>query len=234
MRALLLPLLIMTALTCHGLARGEQVTIYRCTDAKGKLTLRDSPCQRGEKQQLQEMIRPRDARPVASHPSVAPRTREVETVRYVMQPVPRPLYACISPDGQRYLSETAEGQPRWVPAWVAASSSYPYPPVTIAHHHGELGWRGRHGSVSIGGGRQYIAGAPVIGSPGHPVPIVAGGGYWMHDACTALSASETCATLSDRQHQIRIRYAQAMPSERRLLDSESATLDTRMRQECGT
>ncbi len=238
MRALILPSILLLSLVCGGWARAEQLTIYRCTDAKGKQTLRDSPCKRGEKQQTQEMLRPRDAKPVTSRTIRTPRPREVETVRYVMQSTARPLYACITPDGQRYLSETGEGQPRWTPGWAVDAYPYPYPPATIGRYHGDLRWSGRHGSVRIGGERQYIAGAPVIGRPVHPitpvVPVMAAGSYWVRDACSALSPSETCDVLSDRRHEIRVRYSQAMPNERRLLDSESATLDNRMRQECGT
>ena len=35
-----------------GAIGAEEVTIYRCTDAKGKLTLRDSPCAKGERQEI--------------------------------------------------------------------------------------------------------------------------------------------------------------------------------------
>ena len=236
MRALILPSLLLLALVGSSWARADQLTIYRCTDAKGKLTLRDSPCLRGEKQQTQEMLRPRDAKPMPQRAPEPAVTRQVETVRYVMQPAPRPLYACITPDGQRYLSETAEGQQRWTPGW--AVDPYPYPPVTIGRYYGDLQWRGRHGSVRVGGERQYIAGAPVIGPPLRPItpvmPVIAAGGYWERDACSALSSAETCEVLSDRRYEISVRYSQAMPSERKLLDSESATLDSRLRQECGT
>ncbi len=239
MRALTLVATITLSLVGSASVRADQLTIYRCTDAKGKQTLRDSPCKRGEKQQTQEMVRPRDAKPMTTRVARPPTTQQIETVRYVMQPAPRPLYACIAPDGQRYLSETAEGQPRWMPGWAVDPypRPYPYPPVTIARYQGDLRWRGSHGAVRIGGERQYIAGAPVIGSPIQPIypaPVVAAGGYWARDACSALSGTEICEVLSDRRHQIRIRYSQAMPSERTLLDSESATLDTRLRQECGT
>ena len=39
-------------------ARAEEVTIYRCTDAGGHLTVRDTPCASGEKQQTRNMLRP--------------------------------------------------------------------------------------------------------------------------------------------------------------------------------
>ena len=228
--------LVLLAMVASPWARAEQqITIYRCTDAKGKLTLRDSPCLRGEQQQTQAMLRPRDAPPRPASPAPIPSPpRPVETVRYVVQPAYQPLYACVSPDGEQYLSETAQGRQRWVPAWASSPYPYPYPPVTIGRIGGDLQWRSRHGQVRIGGERRYIAGAPVIGPPVGPVPIMAAGGYWASDACTALSTAETCEVLAERRHDIRVRYSQAMPSERKLLDGESATLDTRLRQECGT
>lgn len=234
-RAWMLPLMIVLPLVISEAARADQLSIYRCTDAKGKQTLRDSPCLRGEKQQVQDMIRPRDAKPTTSRaPAIISPNKPTETVRYVVQPSYRPLYACVTPDGQRYLSETAEGEPRWMPAWAAQPHNYPYPPAVIGRYQGDLRWRGRHGSVRLGGERQYIAGAPVIGSPGYPAPVISSGGYWVRDACSALSNAELCTVLGERRHEIRVRYSQAMPSERKLMDGESATLDNRLRQECGT
>ena len=46
----------------------DNVTIYRCTDARGHQSLRDSPCPRGQDQQAREMLRPKDA------PASAPRS----------------------------------------------------------------------------------------------------------------------------------------------------------------
>ena len=39
----------------------DTVTVYRCTDAGGRQSLRDSPCPKGQKQQTREMVRPKDA-----------------------------------------------------------------------------------------------------------------------------------------------------------------------------
>lgn len=231
------PLTLLVLALCAGFgARAEagDVTIYRCTDAKGKLTLRDSPCKRGEKQQTQTMLRPQDARPAPVIRGIAPRSAPpTETVRYVVQAAPRTLYACIAPDGRRYNSESPEGNPRWVPLWTMDApyyGGYPaYPPVT-GRVGGELRYRDRHTSVRIGGGRETI-GAPVTGYPLTPMPVA--GGSWVRDACEPMTASESCAVMSDRRYEISRRYAQAMPSERSQLDRESATLDSRLRQECG-
>ena len=218
-------------------ARAAEVTIYRCTDAKGKQTLRDSPCKRGEKQQTQSMLRPRDAKPAAVTRAPTRRAATGETVRYVMQPAPRTLYQCVTPDGASYTSESPQGQARWQPAWVGVAPGYRYPgpypyPGYRGGYGGELRYRDRHAGVRIGGGREYIAGAPVL-NPGYPVAPVYGGGSWVGDACEPLTQAESCEVMSDRRYAIQRRYVQAMASERTLLDRESANLDARLRQECG-
>lgn len=205
-------------------ARADEITIYRCTDAKGQQSVRDSPCKRGQKQLTQTMQRPRDARPaVIGRVEPTPR-RNTDPVRYIVQPAPRPLHVCTTPDGQEYLSESGEGEARWMPAWAVDHRLYP--PVRTPR---------RPGDARDGGLPRYIAGAPVIDNPSRSLqrlPLGMAGGYWARDACVALSPTQSCAIFADRRHAIRRRYAQAMPSERRLLDAESATLDARLRQEC--
>jgi hypothetical protein len=41
-------------------ASAQEVTIYRCVGTDGQLTLRDSPCDKGESQQTRTMQRPKD------------------------------------------------------------------------------------------------------------------------------------------------------------------------------
>lgn len=218
-------------------ARAAEVTIYRCTDAQGNKTLRDSPCKRGEKQQTQSMLRPRDAKPAAVTRAPTRTAATGETVRYVMQPAPRTLYQCVTPDGASYTSESPQGQARWQPAWVGVAPGYRYPgpypyPGYRGGYGGELRYRDRHAGVRIGGGREYIAGAPVL-NPGYPVAPVYAGVSWVEDACEPLTQAESCEVMSDRRYAIQRRYVQAMASERTLLDRESANLDARLRQECG-
>ena len=40
-----------------------KVTVYRCVDTKGKVSLQDSPCAKTSQQETREMIRPKDAPP---------------------------------------------------------------------------------------------------------------------------------------------------------------------------
>ncbi|HSR65280.1 MAG TPA: DUF4124 domain-containing protein, partial [Xanthomonadaceae bacterium] len=116
-----LPLMLWLAPPTPAAPPADAVTIYRCTDADGHLTLRDSPCARGQAQQTRTMLRPKDA-PLPPAPPARDAPRDAadreprERIVYV-QP-PRPMYECVTPDGERYTSETPEGHPRWVPLWT--------------------------------------------------------------------------------------------------------------------
>lgn len=110
-------------------AQAQPLTLYRCLGKDGALTLRDSPCAAGETQQVLSMQRPRDPAPTAA-PLAAPTPPAVETkreVQVVYRTPPRPMYECVSPEGQRYTSDTGEGQTHWVPLWTYALDQRPRP-----------------------------------------------------------------------------------------------------------
>lgn len=211
-------------------ARAGQVTIYRCTDAKGHLSLRDSPCRKGEKQEAREMVRPKDPPPRPRAPAVAapaPAPRESAPPRYVMLTPPRPMYECVTPDGERYLSETGEGRSRWEPAWLPAYPVYPYlrdprgPDyrARVEYNDGRLG-----GSIRIGSARRPH---PVVIAPVHPA------GSWVRDACFALPQAEVCDRLRDQRYELNRRWNIAQPSERAQIDRETRSIDARLGNDCG-
>ena len=227
MRALAgLFLLILAAATSS--ARGsDEVTIYRCTDAAGHLTLGDTPCAKGQKQQTRTMLRPRDATtpPVAPGPVRVPASETAVAPRLLVVRPPRPLYECIPPDGDPYTSDSPEGHPRWVPLWTLG--------FPIARHR-----RGRdtvpdtqlaitHGSVHIEGGTTMLT-PPIAVSP-----WAYGAGTWIRDDCHALPQEEVCARLADRRDEIRRRFFNAMPSERDTLRVEERGINARLDDDCG-
>jgi hypothetical protein len=100
-----------------------QVTVYRCLAADGAVTLRDTPCAKGEHQETREMLRPTDApRPPSPAPAVgapaAPAAPAPPRVVIVRQAPPTPMYECTTPDNTTYTSDSPEGNPRWVPMWT--------------------------------------------------------------------------------------------------------------------
>lgn len=203
------PALLMLA--CLGAdATAQEVVIYRCKDATGQLSLRDSPCPPGQAQETRSMQRPRDpvspvsnARAPAASPPVTP-SAPVERVVY--RTPPRPMYECLTGEGERYTSDSGEGRLRWVPyAGVGyAVIPRPSPPRPPAPPPGD---RPRAWAVPVGA--------------------------WVRDECQVLPQAETCARLSDRRYEILRRYGAAMPSERRELDLEQRGIDARLANDCG-
>ncbi len=158
--------------TAPGDARAQAVTLYRCTDAAGNLTIQSQPCPPGTTQREQPVAEvptspeaaakvagatpppppqavPRaeatEAAPVVTAPSarpdvppgaqrsrdggfvttsVGPEPRILDSADLVREappadapalPPPPPLFQCASREGDRYLSEQAEPEPRCVP-----------------------------------------------------------------------------------------------------------------------
>jgi hypothetical protein len=100
-RLLLLPLL--AAIAGSVAAQDNDITIYRCTDAGGHLTVQDSPCADDQAQQVRRMIQPADppprAEPVA--PAALQPAPEPSAPVVVARHEPRPMYECVRDDGSR-------------------------------------------------------------------------------------------------------------------------------------
>jgi hypothetical protein len=214
----------------------SDVRIYRCTDAAGRQTLRDTPCPKGQAQQVRAMLRPKDAprvpraapAKVVAAPSAPPAPAPV-----VYLAPPRPMYECVTDEGKRYTSENGEGNPRWVPFWTLGYPQY-----------GRVGRNGADRgtfrsapseSAAIGRPQQPLPSSTGSASARHPVPwpVASGGGTWIRDDCAMLPPRETCARLRDRRDAIRSRFFNAMPSERDVLRVEERTIDARLDDDCG-
>lgn len=210
-------------------ATAAEVTIYRCIGANGAVTLRDSPCLKGEKQEVRAMQRPRDPPPAPPAPTPQPAAAPVPApppTRIVYLTPPTPMYECTAPDGEVYTSDTGEGRPRWVS--YGGGVAYPVWPRSGGSVSGNL---------SVGNGNlSFHSGDPRPPRPpgGHPHPgvVVPLGGTWVRDPCHPLPQQEVCARLSDRRYEILRRYGAALPSERRTLDLEQRGIDARIANDC--
>ena len=226
--SLLLLALAMTAPVIVGTtpARADDgVTIYRCTDSQGRLTLRDSPCSPGERQEARSMVRPKDAPPRPQAPTPAPTTSAaMPAPQIILVNAPRPLYECVTPDNMRYLSDTPEGNPRIVPAWT---QGYPVLARVPVYQPGLVDLSIDYGNVS----GSYSSGG-YIGSEVVPTAAGQGSGTWIRDACHALPQNEVCSRLRDRRAELRRRYSIAQPSERAVLGREESSLQARLSQDC--
>lgn len=109
-------LLLALASTAGG-AGSDTVTVYRCVDGKGRVTLQDDPCPAGTQSSTRQMQRPKDA---PAKPSPAPAARPapepvVERRRDPLPLAPPPMYVCTSYDGKERYSENYDPNPRCEP-----------------------------------------------------------------------------------------------------------------------
>lgn len=210
-------------------AKAADVTIYRCTDDKGRLTLRDTPCRPGEKQEIRAMLRPQDPPPlpvITSSP--APPAAPAPPTRTVVLTPPRPLYECTTPDGNRYTSDSPEGNPRWVELWTLGYPVWPNRERFVdGGIHARVGGRFDQGRVDVR-----------IGTPSHRPPPrgfipTFPAGTWIRDACYALPQQEICDRLRDRRWELDRRYNSALQSERSEITLEQRGIDARLANDCG-
>lgn len=203
---------------------GDDVVIYRCTGADGRLTLRDSPCDKGQRQETRTMLRPKDPapRPVVAAPA-GPQAPGIVTREVIVLNAPRPMYECVTPDDRRYLSDSPEGNPREVPMWTLGAPLFGRVPV---NEPGRVDFQVENGRVS----GNYRSGS--IGTAIVPTPAAYGATTWVRDACYALPQADVCGRLRDRRGEIGRRHAIAQPSERAELAREERSLVARIDQDC--
>ena len=225
-------------------ASAAEITIYRCTDAQGQLALRDTPCKKGQTQQTLEMQRPKDAPPAvrraASAPKAAPNATPAEPApRHVVSAPARPMYECVTPDGNRYLSDTSAGNPRWVPLWTLGYPGYgSLLPPRREFYPGNV-QANVQGSFNRGGGRYSVTIGDRPPRPPHDVPPPGyavdayGAGTWVYDECHALPQADVCARLRDERWELSRRYNSALQSERDDIDRQQRGLDARLASDCG-
>jgi hypothetical protein len=226
---LVLVALLGTAASVDAADTAPNVRIYRCVGSNGAVALQDAPCTKGQ-QQVIDMQRPQDPPPrmVSTDdvpaPAAAPQLPPRE-VRIVQTPAPQPMYECITEEGERYTSDTPDGNPRWVPTWTYAyAGGRPRPPGPRPTNPGN----GPPPGPPDGGHRP----PPPPPRPGGTV-IVPYGSVQIRDDCHALPQREVCARLNDRRWDIIRRYNSALQSEREQLAREQRGIDARMDQDCG-
>jgi hypothetical protein len=101
-------------------AQGPTVTVHRCVDAKGRVTLQDAPCPPGSRDEPRQMQRPKDPPRTRRAATPAPAV-ELPDFEEPLPPPPRdlipppPMYHCTSYDGIQRFSESYDPNPRCEP-----------------------------------------------------------------------------------------------------------------------
>ena len=192
------------------------VTLYRCTDAGGKVSYASAPCAAGSKQEIRSSTRPVDAppRPATLQPPAKPEAVPQVVQRTVYLVPPKPMFECTTPDGKRYTSDDDRGNPRWVPLWTlgyptvrptsSLGSNIGHPDRVMHPHPRDINW-----------------------------PVATGGGTWIRDDCVQLPPADVCARLRDRRDAIRTRFFNAQEKERDNLRIEERSVNARLDNDCG-
>jgi hypothetical protein len=228
----------------------DDVTIYRCVDAKGQVSIGNLPCGDGQRQETRSMVRPVDGSPAPAAPAApTPAADAGPDVRHVVVRPPQPLYECVRPDGSVYESDSGEGEARWVPLWAMG-----FPVGAGAHggrpgtgRRGDIGSRGPTMATGSGLSAPPVSRISIPADPPRPDPgsvgtrpshggsdWSGGAGTWERDQCHVLPAAETCARLGDRREDIRRRFFNAQQRERDTLRVEERGLNARIDRDCRT
>ena len=188
---MLRPLLLVLAASFALCATAQATTIYRCTDAKGAVTMQnDTPCGPGMKQEIRRIgelpTAPAPAKRAASAPppSIAPPGAHFELVHAPSNdalpasavPVearkpPAPLYECKTWESEVYLSDTGEPEARCAP----------------------LNTTGLDGNPALGAGEACEV---------------------KRDTCTVLAGDALCTAWSRRVEEARFRMTYANPADK--------------------
>lgn len=186
-----LPLFIVASCLALCSVTARATTIYRCTDAKGAVTMQnDVPCGPGMKQEIRKIgevptAAPPPKRAAAEPPkNLPPPGAQFELVRGPVSeqlpeptvPVaerkpPPPLFECKTWESEVYLSDTAEPEARCAP----------------------LNTTGLDGNPSFGAGAACEV---------------------KRDTCTAIEGDALCAAWSRRVDEARFRMTYAAPAEK--------------------
>lgn len=104
-----------------GPAAADEVTVYRCQDGSGRVSLQDEPCPAGQSESTRRMVRPQDPppRPAAAQPAPEPPADSPlpPTAEWSPYPPP-PLFQCTDYDGEVRYTEDYSPNTRCVPLSV--------------------------------------------------------------------------------------------------------------------
>ena len=110
---------VLAVAASRGSRAADDITVFRCVDAKGAVTLTDKPCPKSAATSTsREMVRPKDAPPRAVPARREPPRAQAAAPEWEYVPQrepPPPMYMCTSYDGIERESEVYDPNPRCEP-----------------------------------------------------------------------------------------------------------------------
>ncbi|MFA5683335.1 MAG: DUF4124 domain-containing protein [Lysobacteraceae bacterium] len=202
-------MLCLAGLGGPGDAPASSLTVYRCEDAQGRVSLQDHPCAAGQTQRQRQVPRvadsplplPQPALPV--EPAPAPAAAPIRPPRAP----PPPMWLCRDFDGSE--RESADGQPRgrYVPLWVVGRD--PDAPGQFF---------GRVGAASP------VAPIRPVDGPRSAQGVQAEPQVWVEERCRLLGPADTCTRLAAQRSEIERQRFNAQQGDRLRLGEESTRL----------
>lgn len=101
--------------------QAQSVSVYRCVDGAGRVSLQDRPCPPGQQDRHHQVQLEADAATPATAAAPEPEVRSAAPGAAPSLPPP-PLWDCVDYQGERRLSAHDDPRPRYVPSWVLAGS----------------------------------------------------------------------------------------------------------------
>ncbi len=199
----------------------ERLSVYRCSDGNGAVSLQDQPCPKGTDQSLRRLRRPIDPSPEVDRANV----RATDTSPEPKPPIaesnntpPPPLWTCVDFDGNERESVDGIGRGRYVPLWVVGRD--PYAPRQLF---GRVGGPLPQPSLRPATGPQTT----VEQNPGS-APLV-----YVEEHCYRLSAEQTCLRYAAQRREIERAIFNRQSSERAVLEPQSTALRILLQEHCG-
>ena len=204
-----------------GVATGaERLSVYRCSDSTGAVSLQDQPCPVLSEQTVRQIRRPIERKPAAGEPARPPDPAPAELQPPNAEPrrPPPPLWTCVDFDGQERESADGAGRGRYVPLWVVGRD--PYAPRQLF---------GRVGEPLPQPSVRPATGPPTIVEQNTgSTPLV-----YVEERCYQMSAEQACLRYAEKRHEIERQIFNSQSSDRSVLQPQSAILGALLREHCG-
>lgn len=204
-------------------SRADVLSVYRCEDRAGAISLQDTPCPQDQTEELRRVRvapppEPDAATAVAPKAPAMPADSAPVRAESLPRPRPQPLYECHRPDGSVYESPDGVPQRQWVPLWVLGLD-----PRAPARTFGEVG-RPPPRAPRDRPGVSAVRSDPTLGL---------GAGAWVEDRCQRLPDAMACARRREHLSELGRQIFQGQQRERERLRAQQRALRQQLRLECG-